>query len=68
MNDPAWYKSVFDFYTLAGSIALRDALKDFNGGRLVVHIAEMPIKCPVAPLEFTFLADAYFTKRDSRQG
>ena len=67
MNDPAlWYKSVFDFFTMAGSLALRDALKDFNGGRLVVHISEMPIKCPVAPLEFTFLADAYFTKRGIR--
>jgi len=67
MSEPSlWYKSVFDFYTMAGSLALRDALKDFNGGRLVVHISEMPIKCPVAPLEFTFLADAYFTKRGIR--
>ena len=67
MSDPAiWYKSVFDFYTLAGATALRDALKDFNAGRLVVHITEMPIKCPVAPLEFAFLADAYFTKRGIR--
>jgi sulfide:quinone oxidoreductase len=67
MSDPAlWYKSVFDFYTMEGSLALRDALKDFNGGRLVVHISEMPIKCPVAPLEFTFLADAYFAKRGIR--
>jgi sulfide:quinone oxidoreductase len=67
MSDPAlWYKSVFDFYTMEGSLALRDALKDFNGGRLVVHISEMPIKCPVAPLEFTFLADAYFEKRGIR--
>ena len=47
MSDPKlWYKSVFDFFTLEGSIALRDALKNFNGGRLVVHITEMPIKCP----------------------
>ena len=38
-------------------MALRDALERFDGGRLVVHITEMPIKCPVAPLEFTFLAD-----------
>lgn len=67
MSDPKlWYKSVFDFFTLEGSIALRDALKNFNGGRLVVHITEMPIKCPVAPLEFTFLADAYFEKRGIR--
>lgn len=67
MSEPTlWYKSVFDFYTMAGSIALRDALNSFTGGRLVVHISEMPIKCPVAPLEFTFLADAYFEKRGIR--
>jgi len=67
MDDPAvWHKSVFDFYTLAGSVALREALKKFQGGRLVVHISEMPIKCPVAPLEFTFLAEAYFKERKIR--
>lgn len=67
MDDPAiWHKSVFDFYTLKGSVALREALKNFKGGRLVVHISEMPIKCPVAPLEFTFLADAYFEERKMR--
>lgn len=67
MDDPAvWRKSVFDFYTLEGSVALQDALKDFKGGRLLVHITEMPIKCPVAPLEFAFLADAYFTERKMR--
>lgn len=67
MDDPEiWHKSVFDFYTLAGSVALREALKEFQGGRLVVHISEMPIKCPVAPLEFTFLAEAYFKQRGIR--
>lgn len=67
MDDPeVWHKSVFDFYTFDGSLALRDALKDFEGGRLVVHITEMPIKCPVAPLEFAFLADAYFEERGMR--
>jgi sulfide:quinone oxidoreductase len=67
MDDPSvWHKSVFDFYTLEGSLALRDALKNFQGGRLVVQICEMPIKCPVAPLEFTFLADAYFEERKMR--
>lgn len=67
MDDPSvWRKSVFDFYTLGGSVALRDALKNFHGGRLVVHISEMPIKCPVAPLEFTFLAEAFFEERKMR--
>jgi sulfide:quinone oxidoreductase len=55
-----WRRSVFDFYTLEGATALRQALADFDGGRIVVHIVDMPIKCPVAPLEFAFLTEAYF--------
>ncbi len=66
MNGPEWYKSVFDFYTYEGAVALSEKLKNWEGGKLVVHLVEMPIKCPVAPLEFTFLADAYFRKRGIR--
>ncbi len=61
MLGPEWHRSVTEFYTYEGALATRDALERFVGGRLVVHITEMPIKCPVAPLEFTFLADDYFT-------
>lgn len=61
-----WHESVFDFYTLEGSSALAEKLRSWEGGRLVVHITEMPIKCPVAPLEFAFLADSYFKDREMR--
>lgn len=61
-----WRRSIFDFYTHDGAVALADALRRFDGGRLVVHIVDMPIKCPVAPLEFAFLADAYFRERGIR--
>ncbi len=61
-----WYKTVFDFYTFEGALALRDKLRDWKGGKLVVHITEMPIKCPVAPLEFAFLADSFFHKKGMR--
>ncbi len=61
-----WYDSVFDFYTLEGATRLRSALESFEGGRLVVNVVEMPIKCPVAPLEFAFLADEYFTRKGNR--
>jgi sulfide:quinone oxidoreductase len=63
---PEWYRSIFDFYTLPGAEALRRKLALWSGGRLVVHIVEMPIKCPVAPLEFAFLADAFFAERGIR--
>jgi sulfide:quinone oxidoreductase len=66
MAEEQWHRSVFDFYTLEGAKALRDKLATWDGGHLVVHITEMPIKCPVAPLEFTFLADDFFRKRGMR--
>ncbi|MGI9197003.1 MAG: type III sulfide quinone reductase, selenoprotein subtype [Candidatus Nanopelagicales bacterium] len=67
MDDPAvWRDSVHEFYTFEGAMALRDKLETWEGGRLVVHVTEMPIKCPVAPLEFTFLADAFFEERGMR--
>lgn len=62
-----WQKSVFDFYTLDGAAALARRLKHWEGGRLVINIVEMPIKCPVAPLEFAFLADWFFTEQGIRQ-
>ncbi|HEY4606500.1 MAG TPA: FAD/NAD(P)-binding oxidoreductase [Acidimicrobiia bacterium] len=62
MVGPQLGKTVHEFYTLEGAKALRQALKTWKGGRLVVHITELPIKCPVAPLEFAFLADDYFRK------
>jgi sulfide:quinone oxidoreductase len=66
MNGAEWQKSVFDFYTFEGALALRNKLRNWNGGKLVVHITEMPIKCPVAPLEFAFLADSYFKHKKIR--
>ena len=64
--DGEWRKSVHEFYTFDGSKALTRVLRDWQGGRLVVHITEMPIKCPVAPLEFAFLADDFFRKKKMR--
>ncbi|MFN8260786.1 MAG: FAD-dependent oxidoreductase [Chitinophagales bacterium] len=66
MKGSEWQKSVFDFYTFEGALALRDKLREWEGGRLLVHITEMPIKCPVAPLEFTFLADSFFRHKGMR--
>jgi len=61
-----WRKRVFDFYTFEGASSLYNALRHWNGGHLVVHVSEMPIKCPVAPLEFAFLADWWLTTRGLR--
>src|SRR5208283_1078962 len=66
LKNGGWRKNIFDFYTLDGALALAQRLKTWPGGRLVVNIAEMPIKCPVAPLEFLFLADWFFHRRNLR--
>ena len=66
LKESLWHKEIFDFYTLEGAIALADFFKRWEGGKLVINVAEMPIKCPVAPLEFSFLADWYFTERGIR--
>ena len=66
LTGPGWMDKVFTFYTPEGAAALGAALATFDGGRLVVNVVDMPIKCPVAPLEFCFLADWYFTERGIR--
>jgi len=66
MTGPGWRERVFTFYDVPGAEQLARALDSFEGGRLVVNLVDMPIKCPVAPLEFTFLADSYFGERGLR--
>jgi sulfide:quinone oxidoreductase len=62
-----WQKDIFDFYTFDGAVRLAEKLRAWEGGRLVINLAESVIKCPVAPLEFAFLADSYFIEKGMRQ-
>lgn len=66
MKAELWYKDIFDFYTFEGSTQLAKKLENWQGGNLVINLAETLIKCPVAPLEFTFLADAFFEEKGIR--
>lgn len=61
-----WYQDIFDFYSYEGTTRLAKKLENWQGGKLVINLAETLIKCPVAPLEFAFLADAYFTEKGMR--
>jgi sulfide:quinone oxidoreductase len=61
-----WHGNIHDFYTLDGAIELYKKLKYFNSGRVVLNIAELPFKCPVAPIEFVFMADWFFTVKGVR--
>lgn len=66
LSGPLWYRDAFDFYTYEGAVALARRLETWEGGRLVVALAESVFKCPVAPLEFAFLADAFFHEKGLR--
>jgi sulfide:quinone oxidoreductase len=63
----AWSQSAFDFYTLSGALELKKQLRYFSKGKVVLNIAEFPFKCPVAPLEFLFMADWFFTVNGVRE-
>jgi sulfide:quinone oxidoreductase len=66
LQEHEWRKSVHEFYTVEGAMALARHLRTWQGGRMVVNVVENPIKCPVAPLEFIMLADWYFTEQGMR--
>jgi len=66
LSETEWRKSIFDFYTIEGAVALAKYLRNWKGGRLVLNVVENPIKCPVAPLEFLMLADWFFHEQGIR--
>jgi sulfide:quinone oxidoreductase len=66
LADAGWNERAFTFYSPDGAEQLERALTWFDGGRVVVNVVDVPIKCPVAPLEFAFLADWYFHERRIR--
>jgi sulfide:quinone oxidoreductase len=66
LAEPMGKDGVHTFYTLEGAVAMRSAIDRMTEGRLVIDVCDMPIKCPVAPIEFAFLADYYFTQKGVR--
>ena len=66
LEDDKMPENIHTFYTIDGAVNLAKYLRSWEGGRLVLNIMEMPFKCPVAPLEFMFLADSYFTEQGIR--
>ena len=61
-----WRGRIHDFYTLEGAVELHKKLRYFKSGRVVLNIAELPFKCPVAPIEFVLMADWFFAKNGVR--
>jgi sulfide:quinone oxidoreductase len=66
LAEPMGRDGIHTFYTLEGAVAMRSAIERMREGRLVIDVCDMPIKCPVAPIEFAFLADYYFTQKGVR--
>jgi sulfide:quinone oxidoreductase len=66
LTGDGWMQKVFTFYTPEGAEGLAEALTWFDGGKVVVNIVDMPIKCPVAPIEFAFLLDWHLRERGIR--
>jgi sulfide:quinone oxidoreductase len=64
---PGYAEGAHHFYSAAAALHLHAALRDFAGGRIVVGVADIPYKCPPAPLEFTFLLDDHLRQRGLRE-
>lgn len=60
---PGYRESAYNFHDPKATLKLREALENFEGGNIVVSVADIPFKCPVSPLEFVFMSRNYFKKR-----
>jgi sulfide:quinone oxidoreductase len=63
---PGLQEGGHEYYTMAGAQRLRDALAEFDGGRVLVSVLGQPFKCPPAPFEGSFLLHEHFTQRGIR--
>src|SRR6266540_1403313 len=63
---PGLVQAAHEFYSLQGALRLREALRGFKGGRVLVGVAGIPYKCPPAPVEFTLMLDQYLRQRGVR--
>jgi sulfide:quinone oxidoreductase len=64
---PGLAQAGHNFYTLAGAESLRDHLKGFSGGKLVILTAAPAYKCPAAPYEAAMLMEHHCRKRQIRE-
>ena len=59
---PGLAENALQFYTEADALKMLKALQQFEGGRVVIAVG-VPHKCPMAPLEITFMLHDYFRER-----
>ncbi len=62
---PGLAENAETFYTEASALKMFKRLQSFQGGRVVIAVG-VPHKCPMAPLEITFMLHDYFKDRGIR--
>lgn len=63
---PGFNEAAHNVYTLDGAVVAGQALRRLEEGRVAVVVSSLPYKCPAAPWEAAFLADALLRERDVR--
>jgi sulfide:quinone oxidoreductase len=63
---PGLVEGSFGFYSLPDAERLREELRRFTGGKLLVGVSGIPYKCPPAPVEFTMLVEEYLRHKGVR--
>jgi sulfide:quinone oxidoreductase len=64
---PGFTEAGFEFYSLTGALRLREELRRFKGGRVLVGVTGIPYKCPPAPVEFTLMLEEQLRRRGLRE-
>ncbi len=68
---PGYKEGAYHYYNEEGIKELRKALDEFvekgTGGNVVVGIADLPFKCPVAPLEGVFMMEHFLRRKKLRK-
>jgi sulfide:quinone oxidoreductase len=64
---PGFDEMAHNLYTTEGCARIHAALEALTGGVVAVLIPELPYKCPAAPYEAAFLAEAFVRRKGIRR-
>ncbi|WP_455465214.1 NAD(P)/FAD-dependent oxidoreductase, partial [Candidatus Hodarchaeum mangrovi] len=60
---PGYSMAAHHFYNEEATLKLRESLESFEGGNIVTGVSDLPYKCPIAPIEMTFMLYHYFKRK-----
>jgi sulfide:quinone oxidoreductase len=63
---PGFREGGVEYYSVAGAEHMREALLDFDSGKILIGILGHPFKCPPAPFEGALLLHDHFVGRGLR--